>query len=79
MVGLTVALGGLHGWGGFAVLIAEAPVFALELILHFDAGNGPFAWVVVTVINWIYFFLLVLVARCIFRLLRTDRRLPLKP
>jgi hypothetical protein len=74
-IGLTylvlAALGGLHGWGGVALIIAEAPLVLMEFVFHFNPKDGWASWVFVGAVNWIYFFLLVMIFRFLYRMTRS--------
>jgi phosphotransferase system glucose/maltose/N-acetylglucosamine-specific IIC component len=65
--GAAFALGGLHGWGAVALVVAEAPVLLLQSVLDINPGDGIVGWMLVILIDWAYFWLLALIFRFLLR------------
>ena len=63
--GAAYLFGGIHDWGGLPILIGEAPVVLLQMFFRLNFSDSPLGWVFVVALDWIYFFLLVVLFRFI--------------
>jgi hypothetical protein len=67
----SVLLGGIHGNGQLPLMIAYAPIIALETVARIKLSGGPLTWIITVVMEWIYLFLAVTVFRALWS--RLDR------
>ena len=65
VLGASAALGGIHGRGQLPLVIAYAPIIALDTVAHIKMSGGLLTWLITIVIEWIYLLLAVTVIRAL--------------